>query len=85
MMHVKKERLAQSAVRIDAIPLDVGRKPRRSLFARCVARLLQALHESRRRQGQHTLARYRHLTSNAETHPDLDILRRPCQTDKSSG
>jgi hypothetical protein len=85
MMHVKKERLAQSAVRIDAIPLDVGRKPRRSLFARCVARLLQALHESRRRQGQHTLARYRHLTSNAETHPDLDILRRPCRTDKNSG
>jgi len=85
MMHVKKERLAQSAVRIDTIPLDVGRKPRRSLFARCVARLLQALHESRRRQGQHALARYRHLTSNAETHPDLDILRRPCRTDKNSG
>jgi hypothetical protein len=47
---------------------------------------LRALHESRRRQGERELARYRHLMPDGDaTHPDLEILRRPCRTDKSSG
>jgi hypothetical protein len=86
MMHVKTEQLAQSAVRIGTIRLDAGARPDTSIIAKVVAALLRALHESRRRQGERELARYRHLMPDGDaTHPDLEILRRPCRTDKSSG
>jgi hypothetical protein len=34
--------------------------------ARCVAGLLRALHESRRRQGEREIARYRHLICGSD-------------------
>jgi hypothetical protein len=55
---------------IDAMPLDgtanAGASRFARLVARCVARLLWALHESRRRQGERELARYRHLIWKAD-------------------
>jgi hypothetical protein len=56
-----------------------------SRLARWSAALLRALHESRRRQGERELGRYRHLICMDETHPDLNILRRTCRSAKNSG
>jgi len=47
--------------------------------------LLRALRGSRRREGERELGRYRHLICTDETHPELDILRRPCRSAKNSG
>jgi hypothetical protein len=56
-----------------------------SRLARWSALLLRALHESRRRQGERELDRYRHLICMDETHPDLNLLRRTCRSAKNSG
>jgi hypothetical protein len=49
---------------------DVGASVRRSGVARfarrCVARLLRALHESRRLESERVLARYRYLNDQVE-------------------
>ena len=47
--------------------------------------VLRALHEARQREGEGELSRHRHLICTDETHPDLDILRRPCRSAKNSG
>ena len=47
--------------------------------------LLRALHAARQREGEGELSRHRHLICMDETHPDLDILRRPCRSAKNCG
>jgi hypothetical protein len=62
MIGLQKQQMAG----VNVIPLDPsklrGKNRHKSLFARCLAGLLRALHDSRRRQGEHVIRRYRHLT-----------------------
>lgn len=67
------------------IPLDLGASADKSRLAQWVAGLLRALHESRRRQGEREIRRYRHLICETDTHADLKILRRSCRSDRSFG
>jgi hypothetical protein len=60
MIGLQKQQLAGSMVNV--IPLDVSKLRRQSRFARCLAGLLRALHDSRTRQGERVIKRYRHLT-----------------------
>jgi hypothetical protein len=68
MISLQKPQLAGPMVNV--IPLDVskirGRNRHKSIFARCLAGLLRALHESRRRQGEQVIKRYRHLICLSE-------------------
>jgi hypothetical protein len=69
MIGLQRQQLAGSMVNV--IPLDVskirGKSRHRSLFARCLAGLLRALHDSRRRQGERVIKRYRHLICVSDT------------------
>jgi hypothetical protein len=58
MIGLQKQQLAG----VNVIPLDLSKTRQKSFFARCLAGLLRALHDSRRGQGERVIRRYRHLT-----------------------
>jgi hypothetical protein len=66
MMNLDQAQPASAGVYVAANSLDVSASRGESRFARIVARLLQALHESRRRQGEREIARYRHLICESD-------------------
>jgi hypothetical protein len=69
MIGLQKPQLPGSMVNV--IPLDVSKLRRnsrhRSLFARCLAGLMRALHDSRTRQGERVIKRCRHLICVSDT------------------
>ena len=68
-----------------AVSADARGAASQSRLARWSSSLLRALRGSRRREGERELSRYQHLICTDETHPELDILRRPCRSAKNSG
>jgi hypothetical protein len=70
MISLQRPQLAGSMANI--IPFDESRVRGRSksLFARCLAGVLRALHDSRMREGERVIRRYRHLICVSDVHDD---------------
>jgi hypothetical protein len=61
MTNLDQAQPASAQVYVAANSLDVSASRDKSRFARIVGGFLRALHESRRRQSEREIARYRHL------------------------
>jgi hypothetical protein len=61
MMNLNLAQPATARASAAADSLDLSTSRDKSRFGRFVEGLLRALHESRRRQGEREIARYRHL------------------------